>query len=126
MSPEMTKFHDTLRPLWHAEQGPKRMPDTCAAIGELRAGADAIATATPPTPANADTWTTGTRALVAAVTDLEAACKANDAAKFEPAFAKVHDAFHALMMAAGMKHDGPMKHGAGMNHGAGEHGEHKH
>jgi hypothetical protein len=114
MPPEMTKFHDILRPLWHAEKGPKRMADTCAAIAELRSTADAVAKATPPTQANADTWTTGTRALVAAVTDLEAVCKANESAKFEAAFGKVHDAFHALMTAAGMKHE------------PGEHGEHKH
>ena len=121
MSAEMTRFHDILRPLWHAAQGPKRMPDTCAAIGELRTAADAIAKSTPPTQANADTWTSGTRALVAAVNDVEAACKTTDTAKFEAAFTKLHDAFHALMTAAGMKHEAGSGSAAGSAAGAHQH-----
>jgi hypothetical protein len=126
MPAELTRFHDILRPLWHAEKGPKRMTDTCAAVPQMKTEADAIAKVTPPVPANADTWTSGTRALVASVADLDVTCKANDSAKFEAAFSKVHDAFHALMMAAGMKHEG-MKH-EGMKHEGMKHegGEHKH
>jgi hypothetical protein len=99
MSPEMTRFHELLRPLWHADKGPARMKNTCDAVPQLQTEADAVATATPPEPANADTWTAGTRALVAAVKDLEAACKGTDYAAFESAFGKLHDAFHALMEA---------------------------
>jgi hypothetical protein len=99
MSSEMTTFHDLLRPLWHAEKGPARMKGACDAIAQFQADSDAVAKATPPEPANADTWTAGTRALVAAVKDLETACKSSDNAAFETAFGKVHDAFHALMKA---------------------------
>jgi hypothetical protein len=100
MSPEMTAFHDLLSPLWHAEKGPARMKNTCDAIAQLQAKSDAIAKVTTPEPTHADTWTAGTRALVAAVKDTETACKAADSAAFETAFGKVHDAFHALMEAS--------------------------
>lgn len=102
MSPEMTKFHDDMGERWHAPKGPQRTKDTCDAVPALRADADAIAKATPPTAANADTWTAATNRLVGAVAALDAACQANDAAKFEPAFDGVHDSFHAVMTAAGM------------------------
>jgi len=106
MSPELKKFHDAFAPLWHAEKGAKRTADTCAAVPEFKTAADGIATATPPATTNADTWTTATRALVAAVTKLGEACKANDAAKFESAFTAVHEAFHSLMSQAGMHKPG--------------------
>jgi len=102
MPPQMGKFHDVLAPHWHAAQGPQRMSDTCAALPDFHAQADALAKSTPPTTANADTWTTATKALVDAVAALDTTCKSNDAAQFETAFAKVHDSFHALMEAAKM------------------------
>ena len=105
MPAEMTKFHDVLAPRWHSEKGPQRMKDTCAALPEFKNAADAIAKATPPEKANADTWTAGTRALVDSVAGLEPPCKANDTAKFEAAFHKVHESFHALMAAAGVEHE---------------------
>jgi hypothetical protein len=119
MPAEMTKFHDVLAPRWHAEKGPQRMKDTCAALPQLKTDADAIAKATPPTKANADTWTTGTRALVDSVNALETTCKANDTAKFEQAFHSVHESFHGLMAQAGVEHK-PGEH----EHKAGGH-EHK-
>jgi hypothetical protein len=137
MSPEHTKFHDVLAPLWHAEKSAKRTADTCAAVPEFKTDADEIGKATPPATANADTWTTGTRALVAAVGKLGDACKANDAGKFETAFADVHEAFHSLMGMAGMHHEegaedhdhhdmheGHHEAGGGDGNGGGDH-EHK-
>jgi hypothetical protein len=106
MPPELASFHDVLAPRWHAAQGPERMKDTCDAVPELHTRAEAIATATPPTTANADTWTTATKALVDAVAELSATCTANDAAQFEPAFAKVHESFEGLAAAAGVHHGG--------------------
>ena len=52
--PALQKFHDLFAPLWHQPQGPDRMNATCSAMPELKADADAIAVATPPTTANAD------------------------------------------------------------------------
>ena len=101
MPAEVGKFHDVLAPRWHAAAGPKRMTDTCSAIADFKADADGIAKATPPTTANADTWTAATRALVASVDALSAVCTANETDKFEAAFSNVHDSFHALMKAAG-------------------------
>jgi hypothetical protein len=107
MPAELAKFHDVLAPRWHAEKGAQRMKDTCAAVPEFKTDADAVAKATPPTQTNADTWTTGTRALVASVGELETTCKANDTAKFEEAFHKVHESFHGLLaQAGGEKHEG--------------------
>ena len=101
MPPELAKFHDVLAPRWHAEKGDKRMQDTCAALPDFHANADAIAKATPPRGANADTWTTGTKQLVEAIAGLDTTCQAKDSASFETAFAKVHESFHGLLAASG-------------------------
>jgi hypothetical protein len=108
MSPEMTRFHDLLRPLWHAEKGEARVKNTCDATPQFHTESDAVARATPPDSANADTWTAGTRALVGAVGELTTVCKGTDSAAFEAALGKVHDAFHALMLAAGAHGGGGM------------------
>src|SRR5262249_16244248 len=95
--PEMTKFHDVLAPRWHAEKGPKRMEDTCAALPELQTDADALAKATPPANADKQKWSTTTLALVNAVSSLDATCKAKDTSKFEAVFQRVHESFHGVM-----------------------------
>ena len=115
MAPEVAKFHDVLAPRWHAEKGEKRMKDTCAAMPDFQSNADALAKATPPANADAAKWTTGTKELTDAVGALDATCKSNDAAAFEPAFHRVHEGFHAVMELSGGKHD---------EHG--EHAEHQH
>lgn len=105
MSPEMKAFHDVLAPRWHADKGPQRMKDTCTALPDFQRDADAIAKATPPRSAHADTWTASTKQLVAAVGELDTTCKANDATSFEAAFQKVHESFHGVMGAAGIMPD---------------------
>jgi hypothetical protein len=115
MPPEMKTFHDVLAPRWHATKGAQRMQDTCTALPDFHADADALAKATPPRGANADTWTASTRQLVTAVAELDTTCKANDATSFEVAFQKVHESFHGLMGAAGMMQD---------EHHEGEHPDH--
>jgi len=111
MPPQIAKFHDTLAPRWHAPHGPQRMADTCAAIAQLRADADAIATAQPPSGGDAARWSAGGKQLTLAVAALDTTCKANDATAFEPAFERVHETFHHLMEAASAHHDEPGKHG---------------
>lgn len=98
MSPELAKFHDVLAPRWHAEKGPERMKSTCDAMPDFTSAATAIAMATPPKAAE-DTWTDRAGTLAAALQDLDATCKANDATKFETAFEAVHVSFHGLMEA---------------------------
>jgi len=95
----LAKFHDTLAPRWHAERGPKRMADTCAAIAQFHADADAVATSAAPPGADAAAWLAGGKQLTEAVAGLDTACKANEPAAFEPAFARVHQRFHGLMEA---------------------------
>lgn len=102
MPPEMKAFHDVLAPRWHAAKGEQRMKDTCAALPDFHADGDAIAKATPPRGANADSWTTATKQLIAAIGELDATCKSNDATSFEAAFGKVHASFHGLLAAGGM------------------------
>ena len=97
MGPEMTRFHDVLAPRWHAEKGAQRMADTCAAIGDFQTNAASIAGRAAPPSAEAASWTTATKELTEAVSGLDAACKANTVDVFEPAFARVHTVFHAVM-----------------------------
>jgi hypothetical protein len=103
MSPELAKFHDVLAPRWHAAKGPERMKSTCDAMPDFTSGATAIAMATPPKGAE-DAWTDRTGKLAAALQDLDATCKANDATKFETAFEAVHVSFHGLMEAGEHEH----------------------
>jgi hypothetical protein len=113
MGPEMTKFHDVLAPRWHAEKGPQRMTDTCAAVPDFQSNAVALAGSAPPPTSEPASWATATKELTDAVTGLEAACKANDA-EFETAFERVHTVFHAVMELGEAKHD----------HEGGEHEHH--
>lgn len=99
MPVELSKFHDVLAPRWHADHDAARMKSTCDAMPDFHATADALAKSVPPSGANADTWTTGTRQIVDAVGKLDVTCKANDASNFERAFAHVHDSFEGLMAA---------------------------
>lgn len=100
MPPSVSKFHATLAPYWHAQEGPRRMADTCAAIGEFRAGADEIIASPAPERSDTAAWASGGKQLAQAVTDLEGTCKANDAPAFETAFAALHERFHGLITAA--------------------------
>jgi hypothetical protein len=100
MPPSVAKFHATLAPYWHAKQGPQRMTDTCAAMDEFRAGADAIVAAPPPEHGEAAAWSAGGKQLADAVTALAGTCKDSDAAGFETALTQVHERFHGLMAAA--------------------------
>ena len=106
MPPEMAKFHEVLSPHWHAEKGPQRMKDTCAALPDFQADADALAKSTPPTGATADTWSAAIKQLVDSVAGLDAACHSVDTAQFDAAFEKVHVSFHGVMGAAGMHPEG--------------------
>lgn len=105
MAPELKPFHDVLAPRWHAAKGAPRIKDTCDAVPQFQVEADKIGKTTPPHETNADTWTNGTRGLADAVTGLATACKAPDEPKFDAAFEKVHNAFHALMEAGGGHHE---------------------
>lgn len=104
MMPEIAKFHEVLSPLWHAEKGPKRMTDTCGAVPQFRTDADALVAVAAPAGADAAAWTTKTKELGDAVGALDVACKANDAAVFEPAFEHMHTGFHAVLDLSGGGH----------------------
>jgi hypothetical protein len=113
MTPELKLFHDALAPRWHAEHGPARMADTCAAIPEFRGDAESIAKALPPERTDPAAWAAKARALGDSVAALDAACKTKDAAQFEPAFAAVDERFHAMLGAGDEHHE---EHGAKHEH----------
>jgi hypothetical protein len=97
MPPEVSKFHDVLAPHWHAEKGPKRMKETCAALPEMSADAEALAKSAAPDGKDPAVWSAATKELVDAVAALKGTCDGNDADGFETAFERVHHSFHALM-----------------------------
>jgi hypothetical protein len=101
MPPQVAKFHDTLAPRWHAEHGPQRMADTCAAIPQFHADAEAISGAEPPSKGDAGAWSKGGKKLTETVAALDATCRSKDAEAFEAAFERVHEAFHGVMEAGG-------------------------
>ncbi|HTM23472.1 MAG TPA: hypothetical protein VL172_23275 [Kofleriaceae bacterium] len=74
------KFHDVLAPLWHMEVGTERTLKTCASIADLEREAGPLADAT----------------LDASLADLEKACGEPDRPRFDAAFTKVHESFHAI------------------------------
>lgn len=100
----LAKFHGTLAPRWHAAQGPQRMTDTCTAIPEFRADADAVAAAGPVGGGDAAAYASGSKELTASVAALDSACQAKDSAAFEQAFTQVHNAFHHLTEVSGEGH----------------------
>src|SRR2546423_7676325 len=93
MPPALDKFHAILASRWHAQKGPERMKNTCEGVPDFKTGAEAVA----KSKSGDAKWDAAAKQLVDAVAGLETACKANDAAAFEPAFAKVHDGFHAML-----------------------------
>lgn len=97
LPPAVSQFHDVLAPRWHADKGPQRMADTCAAIGDFRSGAQAIAAAEAPAGSDEAAWQQATADLASSVTALDGACKVKDAEAFEPAFERVHASFHRVM-----------------------------
>jgi len=82
----VASFHEVLAPLWHAEEGPQRVTDTCNAVPEMQLRAQAVA------DANKDQ---ASATLVSAVAALGADCAAGRAA-FQENFTAVHEAFHAV------------------------------
>ena len=101
MPAEIVKFHDILSPRWHAEKGPQRMKDTCAAIGDFTTTADAVSKVATPANGDAAKWQAGTKELVDAVGALKATCDKPDEVAFEDAFHRVHEDFHAVAELAG-------------------------
>ncbi len=119
MPAEVKAFHDTFAPHYHAAKNPDRMKGTCAAIPDFTSGAAAIAKAPTPAGVDAAVWTDATGKLAASIEGLESACKANDAAAFDPAFETMHDNFHGVMKAAGGHHEGAEEHHEMKPEGAG-------
>jgi hypothetical protein len=119
LTPELDAFHEVLAPRWHAAAGPARTTDACAAVPDFRTRAEAVKGAAAPAGASASDWAQASEKLVASVGGLDEACKSNDAAKIEPAFSALHDAFHAAMVLARGGHgEGPgHEHGEGHQHG---------
>jgi hypothetical protein len=97
LSKGLGAFHDVLHPLWHDLYPRKDYNGIKARVPELKArAADLTAVNLPP---GARAKRAQRDALIKAVGDLDAAKQ--DDRKFAKAFAKVHDAFEKLALAAG-------------------------
>jgi hypothetical protein len=101
LTPEMTAFHDVLAPLWHAEAGPQRMADTCAAVDNMRGLGEQVI-AHPPATVDETAWVNEGSFLQNTLNELEASCANNGepdegVLTFDAAFERVHEAFHAIM-----------------------------
>jgi ABC-type glycerol-3-phosphate transport system substrate-binding protein len=106
-TPELEAFHDILAPRWHSDPGAERTKQTCDAMDDFKARAQALAGAAPPSGAAPDAWSKAGGELKSAVADLATACSGNAAQDvFDAAFSRVHDAFHAAMELASGKHEG--------------------
>ncbi len=97
LTPELHAFHETLAPLWHAEAGPDREPNTCAGVAKLTADAAAIEAAGAPEGVEPNDWAVSVASLQASVKELADGCTAGVSEDFEARFTAVHDGFHALM-----------------------------
>lgn len=82
-APDVDAFHALLAPVWHARPGKARSRNACAKAGELAQSAGEIRS-------------TDASALVAAIGQLQAACKSKPAG-IDAAFFDVHEAFHQLI-----------------------------
>ena len=103
----VTAYHDQMSPLWHAEAGDARRDNTCAAVGDLIAKAEAIVSGDVPEAAagDADAWAEQANGLVAATKELETVC-ADNPEKFDETFHALHEAFHGLVGLVGHeRHD---------------------
>ncbi|MBM3274340.1 MAG: hypothetical protein FJZ00_04265 [Candidatus Sericytochromatia bacterium] len=96
LKPGLKSFHDTLHPLWHDYFPKKDYGSIKAKVGELERKARELAAV--PLPPSARAQRAKRDALSAAVKDLTASVQ--DDKKFASAFAKVHEAFEALSLAA--------------------------
>jgi hypothetical protein len=94
----ISRFHDVLAPLWHAEAGEARTERTCGSIDSLRARVEEVRTTPPPAAAEGDPagWQVATDSLGQSVEELGTECAAEGRPAFEERLAAVHEAFHAL------------------------------
>lgn len=83
LAKDVDAFHAVLAPVWHARQGPERLPDACAKAGELGRLAGEIRS-------------TDAAQLLASIASLKAACQGSQG-KVEGALHDVHEAFHQLI-----------------------------
>jgi hypothetical protein len=97
------RFHDKLAPLWHADESPERIADTCGAVADLHGIAQEILTAGPPAGAAAD-FADAAQALEQSVGALHGECDTAERKDFQAKFTVVHDAFHAVADKSGSAH----------------------
>jgi hypothetical protein len=93
---ELDRFHAILAPRWHAEAGPARHKETCAAVGDFQRGADDIGKAAAPAGVDAAAWKAAAADLDAKVDALAVACPGPQTG-FDAAFSTLHDAYHHIV-----------------------------
>ena len=97
----VTTYHDTMAPLWHAEPGEARTSDTCDAVADLIAKAQAITSADVPEKVeDPEAWNAAGAELIAKTQALQTTCSESPDG-FDAAFHEVHEAFHGLVKLVG-------------------------
>ena len=97
MTPAIDAFHEQLSPLWHAEAGPQRTADTCAAVPGMDEKLVAAENEAAPAAVDAALWSQRLGELRTQWGLLAADCLENQAADFTARFTDAHNAFHALI-----------------------------
>jgi hypothetical protein len=105
VSAELAKFQEALGEKWHAPKGEQRMKDTCAAVPQMETLSTDAAKLAAPAGVDGGKWTASTKDLETSIAELKGTCGGTDLAKFEPAFEKAHNAFHALIGMTGGHHE---------------------
>lgn len=113
LTPELTAFHNVLKPLWHQDKGDAQVTATCGATADLLTKAKAVQAAPVPDKVDAAAWADAGTKLVASVEALGATCT-GDKSTFDATFNDVHNAFHAAM---GLEMGESHEHMEGMEHG---------
>jgi hypothetical protein len=101
-TPEVDELHDDLAPVFHMEAGAARATATCEHAERFGALSRAVQGATVPEGGDAAAWATAGTNLVAAADAVGAECTAAGPA-VEERLTAFHDAFHAVLDAAGTR-----------------------
>lgn len=102
-TPEVDELHDALAPVFHMEAGTGRATAACEASARFGSLSRAVQGAAAPAGADAAGWATAGTNLVTTADALSAECTATGPA-VEERLSTFHDAFHAVMDAAGSRH----------------------
>lgn len=101
-TPEVDELHDELAPVFHMEAGAARATAACEHAERFAALSRSVQGATVPEGGDAAAWATAGTNLVTSADAITAECGATGPA-VEERLTAFHDAFHAVLDAAGTR-----------------------